>query len=366
MELTADRRALADAARWVALATQQNATDAPQVAVHIETVEPTVVRLTAHDYDTVHSAEVTALVDEEGQADVHAGLFRDLLLALRGDDVSLKTEGSSVTLRAGRSTHSLRRVGNWREPVQPSDMVERGTVDAEELRRAVAAVAFAADDDYPSSKARGMRLEGDVGKTKGCAFRAVALQSSCAGIASIKWRNGHAFAVQLPYRAVSEAVRGLSGDVRVSVGQSLVRFTTDAREVTLRLYQGEPAPWRQIVPEPGAQIVTADAELLLAGVRRAALTLEPDEVIRVAVEHGEATISHTDNSVGSGTEFVDVAGDGEFVGTWAPELLAGALTAHGPGDVTLSHGAAGNGSALTLTDKARSLQLLVMSKGRNR
>lgn len=353
MKLTADRRELAEALKWVALALSTRPQVPALAGIRIDVTAGGVLTLTGHDFDTSHEAVVEAEVGAAGTAVVPGFMVRDLVGALKSPTVELTADGNALGIKAGRSSYSVAGfpLADWPQP-PTSAAAANGTVEADVLARGLAQVANVADDDNPVSRLAGVRIEAEGG-----VLSIVGLRTSAIVVARGEW-TGERFSAQLPLKSMAEAARGLSGPVQIGATDSTLELRTDSRAVVLRQYLVEPTDWRRVIPERGTEQVEVEAELLLDAAKRAALTCDKDDRLTLAIGDGELVV--TAGSASSGHEVVDCTGEGTARAEFSPQVLLGSLSVLPAGPITLALPGADQRPSLQLLDKAEDVHHVVM------
>lgn len=357
MKLTADRASLADAVKWVSGAISQR--PAQPALAGIQIVAGSYLTITGHDFDKVHVARVPAEVTEPGVAIPAAAMVNDLLRALKGDTVDLSVDGNRLSIKAGRSSYGVNLFAPDTWPSFPAqDVVEQGTVEADELRRMVAAVSPAADDNNMQTVLRGIRFESD-----GDELTVVGTRSVHLATAATTW-VGEEFDAQMPYGATAEAVRGLSGAVTISTSDGAFGLADEQRSVVLRVFEpgGYPA-WRKLLEGYGDDDVEVEAELLRDACKRAALAgAKTNEPLTIHVDENEIEVQGGGDSA-SGFERLDCVSGINHVADWTTSVLLPVLASLPPTPVLLTFKPAG-GSAqpMRITDKAGSFLHVVMPR----
>lgn len=140
MKATANRTELASAAKWVARTISKNP-NVPILAGVKITTDDRGLTLAATDYDTSVTATVEATVTEDGSTLAGGHALASFIGAFRGDDVSLSTEDSALTLRSGRAVSVVQTmdVGDYPN-VRGAEGQSLGEVEAESLAAALATV----------------------------------------------------------------------------------------------------------------------------------------------------------------------------------------------------------------------------------
>lgn len=310
MKFTADRGALADVVSWVAQVIPKNPVNAAVSGVRLS-LSGTTLTVTATDYDTTHQAVMDVLGQDDGDALVPGFMLRDLVGALRGQDVGIVADDKELLLTAGRSTYRSRLLplDDFPAPLtinrKGKGAVSVGVTDAEDLKAAVNAVLHLVDESANES-VRGLRIE-----TTDDGLTLVGAQSAALAIAHspLSKRGKVELGVQLPGGVFNKAVRGLAGAVKISHSEGVVELADAERCVTFRTYATEFVKWRTILRGDHDYVVDVSGPDLLDAVRRSVLTYTgaDKEVAPVDLhfEGGELHVT-TAGDTANGLELLDV------------------------------------------------------------
>lgn len=353
MKLTVDRAALAEALAWVARVAPRHPATPALAGVRVTAYQPGIVSLECYDFDTAHHARVPAEVSEPGVILVSAFMAAAVVGSFRTKALTLEVEGQHLVARAGRSTYRFNSMALAEFPDLPTSPMDSGiAVDAEELRAAVSLVAYAARDDNALEELRGVRLVGGGG-------RLVTFTGQSASIAEA-WctydtdsADVELFA-HLPMSSLTSSLRGLEGAVRITGTEALVFLETETRHVAQRLFASKNFSWERIIPKDCTVTATVDTATLRDAIKRASLTCEANEPLRLRWTPEELTIASGGADTAEGVELVDVTmtGQPELELTFGAEILAGALAELPDGPLTLA--AQGPGQACKIvTDRYR-------------
>lgn len=321
MKLTVNRPALADAMAWTALAVAKRPSFPALAGVRLTATKAAgggTLTLEAYDFDTGHTATVDAKVSEAGTALVSGHMAASLVGALRTAEVDISIEDGRLILKAGRSRYTLNQFALDDFPTLPVTKAEpAGTVEADELRRMLGLVAYAVDDNSPTQRLKGVRLQAD-----GSELVTLGMRSSSIAAAWTPFPG--ALAVWLPLGPLEAAVRGLEGPVALAADDGTLVLSTAARTVTLRLYAADPVDWSGFLPGETSVALTIDADELRGAVKRAGLTCAHDEALTLTMAPGELTIRAGAADTAESIEVVDAEVEGKLVVSFGG-ILAKAL-----------------------------------------
>lgn len=308
MKLSADRALLAEAMSWTALAVPKRPTFPALAGVKVTADKKAgTLTLEAFDFDTGHRASVPAKVSKGGSALVSGHMAAALVGALRGESVAISLEDNRVTLKAGRSTYRLNTLDLDEYPELPEvDGDPAGAVDADALHDALALASWNVDEQNPTQRLRGIRLQGSMGS-----LDVIGAHSSAVAAAQLEFPGE--IEVWLPYASLERSVRGLNGSVVLRVSEGTLRLSSLSRDVFLRLYAPDAIDFDQFLPKASTTTLEVDAGELRAAVSRASLTCGDDEALTLTPTGSELTISAGAASTAEGSEVVDCTADGPAV-----------------------------------------------------
>lgn len=359
LKATVDRAALADAMTWTVLAVPKRPSFPALAGVKITATKAKgggTITLEAFDFETGHRAELPGKVSGAGTVLVPGFLVASLVSELRGDSVDLSVEDKVMILKAGRSTYRLNTLNLDESPVFPDVTTEDDapTVEAEELRRILGLVAFAAEDNGPNRRLNGVRLQAGDGRLTALGMRSTAIAAA--------WTDYPLdFAAHLPIGSLEAGLKGLRGPVALGGDEGSLVLRAEARAVVLRLYAPDPFDWSTFLRGDTTTDVTFDAVELREAVRRAGLTCPENEGLRLMTGDAEVTITSGAADVAEGLEIVDVELEGEPLEIlFGADVLGQSLTALPEGPVTMRAG--GSSQRVQISDKTDSWTLVIMPR----
>jgi DNA polymerase-3 subunit beta len=209
-----------------------------------------------------------------------------ILKAATGDEVVLKPNGTSITVKCG--------AGSWTLPTE--DVAEFPTWESHELKaicrlpadqfcRAAKATIYATDSESSRYALGGVMLE-VVPTTDGAMQHWVATDSR--RLACVETESDQAVdesKTLIPGRLVALAASLAVGDgsVKIDADSKEVRFELDKCFITGRLVEGKFPRWRDVLGEPEGEPTVIDVVELLQSVQSAAIvTSEQSKGITLA------------------------------------------------------------------------------------
>src|SRR5919109_5658081 len=133
-------------------------------------------------------------------------------------------------------------------------------------------------------------------------------------------------------RAISEAARAAGGDEKAEVelvlGTAQATFRVGTLILTSRLIEGEFPNYRQLVPEPGDNRLSAPRQDLLEAIRRVGLLARENSPIRLELNALGARLTSSSPDLGGAVEAVEATYEGEDITVaFNPTYLADGLQA---------------------------------------
>lgn len=334
LNVRADRKALAEAATWVALAIPRLHSVPALTGIRLR-AEGDELTLSAYGYEISHEARVPAEVHSPGEVLASGAFLRAMLSAMPGRHVDLAADEAGLVLTSGRTTYRTQLLPLDEYPATPAAPPEVGMIAADLLGAAVNACAAPVDDAAPVAGTRGMRLEA------GDQLDVVGLSSSLVIHWALDWA-GKPFEVTLPSVGLLAALKGMSGSLAIGHSATGFSLADERRRVLLRVMDGEFAKWRKVdrAPEADRFAVTVDRDTLADAIKRAGTlsrAAKDASPVALTIEHDSIELGTSSEGAG-GSEVIDAEGDGRELIHFADDLLAQAVAAMPPGPVRLGIG----------------------------
>jgi len=271
--------------------------------------------ITATDLDIEVVETLNADISEPGATTAPAHVIYDIVRKLPdGAQIELNCSGDSERLEisAGRSQFSLACLPRKDFPVMAGgDMTSNFSMPAGDLKALIDKTRFAISTEETRYYLNGIYLhtcEGD----KGLKLRAVATDGhrlalyEMAAPSGIEGMPG----VIVPRKTVGEMyklVDDVSGDVRISVSETKIRFTLDEMVLTSKLIDGTFPDYQRVIPSGNNRIMTVNAkELIAAADRVSTVSSEKSRAVKMALDEGRITLAVTSPEAGSATEELEV------------------------------------------------------------
>jgi DNA polymerase III subunit beta len=349
VKIRLNRTEVADAAAWVSQAISRNPAS-PQLAGMLLDAEEGSVLLTGFDMDTVHEAQVSADVLEEGPALVSGRFLTSIIAAMKGDVVELETDAQTLTVSAGRSRYRMQTMNPSDYPALPKFPTHVGSVAADALAHVLATTEHALCRDPKYLNMTPFHIVGSAG-----VLNLYTTDRFRIARATTNWADasGSDFAANAPGLPLLAAAKGLSGDVAIGsdgADGGLFGLADASRTVVTRVLGNEHKfpKVEQVLSKPSPIHVQADAPLLMEALKRAMLV--SDDRALVLVEFSDSLIRVTaEGGISDGSEEIDCEpgfGEGDMTLRFNAAYLIAALDASPTARVRL--GITGPGKAMTV------------------
>lgn len=281
-----------------------------------------VVNATGFDYDTLITATESARVDEPGSLLLPGRAFAAAVAALPSGATELAAAGDAVELRGGRVRYTMRALPIGDYPPLPEHVAPTGKVDAADLADRVARTALAASNDVVVPALAAIRIT-----TDSATMELAAADRYQIARHELSWEGGSESAL-LPAKALGDAVKGLSGRVRVGFDTNRVTFASERRTATLRQVDEKfPNIDRFLTDPDGATVVTVDRYELIDAAQRAKAAIDDKRPMVLSVGADGIDYATTGGQADvSGRIDAKVDGPGLRIGI-NPAWLAAALKA---------------------------------------
>ena len=305
MHLEADRDTLVECSQAVLRVVSPRATHPVLGGIRI-TASGGSVELAATDLEIFVAVTEQVATPEEGVVVVPGKLFGEVLRSLPTGRVSIATNGSEVSIRAGRTEFSLSTLANEDFP-EFAHAEDRTTAVAEagELARALKQVVRAASTDEVRPVLTGVLWSFSEGSV-----RLVATDSYRLALREVVLKEGPPEGdMVIPGRALSELGRHLGapgvGEVTIRVGETQATCTAGRTRLVTRLIEGEFPKYRQLVPEGYPNRLTVDRGELAQAVQRVSVVAGTNTPVKI---HLDTTVRLTAVEAGVGEASEEVEG----------------------------------------------------------
>ncbi|MGH2723588.1 MAG: DNA polymerase III subunit beta [Actinomycetota bacterium] len=324
MKFRCDRDLLADA-----LATVQRGVSTrpgiPALTGVLMTVGEEGLTLTTTDLEVTTEVRVPVETREEGTALVPARLMADMVKSLAPDAVEFDTDGSQARVLCRSFEGTLRCLAAEDFPAFREPEGVRVTAAAEPFAEGVGQVVRAASRDEARPVLTGVLLEAN---REGLTI--VATDSYRLAVRELSATGGGEATALVPERAISEAGRAAAGEekaeVEIILGEAQAAFRVGPLRLTSRLIDEQFPNYRQLLPEPGGNRLTAARQDLLEAVRRVGLLARESSPVRLELNALGVRLTSSSPDLGGAVEAVEANYEGEdLTAAFNPAFLGDGL-----------------------------------------
>lgn len=296
-----DRATLAEAASWVSGAVTKNPAQPVLAGMRIQAHDGAVT-LSGFDYDTLRQATIPC----EGEAIdtvVSARFLTQMTAALPGKVIDLTIDGNRLILSAGRSTYRAQMMDVRDYPALPDFPPHVGVIEADMLNAVIGTVEHAVSKD-PNLKAFScFNIVGTAGTLTMTTTDRFRIARAGTGWADA---GGAQFEANVPASSLSNAVKGLGGEVQIGFQDGSFSLSDASRMVVTRTLANEEQFPRldPIFARPVVTEVEVPVTPLVEALKRAQMVSDDKGTVDVSFSDGLIQVSG-DGNAGDGSEEVD-------------------------------------------------------------
>lgn len=291
----------------------------------------------AHETDILIEVRIEVLGHEDGSCVIPTPLTSDLIKSLGEGIVEIDVDDMALTMRSQRAKMSVNLVADFNPPYLRDDTVAPVTVDAGELKEALAQVIRAS----AKGDARDFVYTGVLFAAIDGGLRLVATDGVRMAIRDLRGVNllESDSEVIVPARSLTElekllALRSQKEELRVSVGEKEAAFEIGDFLLVTRLIEERYRDYRQVIqPSYPKRLVVSKREIVeaLRRLRRMARENRDMTNLRLDITETRLLMSVHIPQVGTATEELEATyiGDEEISLAFDPELLNEGIDAVG-------------------------------------
>lgn len=307
MEFTVDHKELATALGTVAPAIPVAHTAYSSVRVDVENGEATLV---GTDLEFTIETTLNVVDSTDGVAVIPFRVFNELIKSLK-DDVTVSCNSDDVreiTVTSGGFEASVRGVHPDDFPLIKEVSGVDVVVETQTLSDAIAQVVGAASKD----EARPI-LTGVLFRNIDSKLNIVATDSYRLAVSECSDSLGDGDSdVLLPAKAAVEIVKlfSKSDNVKVTLGDNAVRFSSGSTKVASRLIDGDYPKYEGLIPKEAPFKFTVNSDALADVVKRVRLMARESVPVKLVLNSDRVSLEATTLDVGNASEIVE----GVYVG----------------------------------------------------
>lgn len=334
MKLRVERDVLAEAVTWAARTLPTRPSVPVLAGVRLEADVQGVLRLSSFDYEVSARAELPAEVSDPGVVLVSGRLLAEISRALPAKPVDVAMDGTKVSVSCGASRFSLLTMPVEDYPNLPAMPALAGTVDGEELGRAVTQVGVAASRDDTLPLLTGIRME-----IEGERMTLLATDRYRLALRELTWNPatpGLSTAALVRARTLTDVAKSIAGAGPVTIalsdggGVDLIGFEAGGRHTTSLLLDGDYPAVRRLFPDASPIHAVVHTPSLIEASRRVALVAERNTPIRLTFTEGQVVLDAGQGDDAQASEVLEATLVGEDISVaFNPQYLLDGLNAMG-------------------------------------
>jgi DNA polymerase-3 subunit beta len=335
-----ERDVLADAVGSAGRAATNRTGTLPVLAgVRMEVVGDTLT-ITGTDLELTIRLTIEVGGERDGAAVVPARLVGDIVKALPAGavevDLADASDGSEMSISAGRSQFSVRPLSLDDYPAQTEPSADAVTVPAADMAEALRQVVRAASTDDARAVLTGVLLAAEDD-----GLRMVATDSYRLAVRDLPESSmlGSGQKVLIPGRALSELQRLLSNEesLTVRLGEREATFEAGSTRLSTRLIEGEFPNYRNLLPSSYPNLLTVSKPAMIEAIRRVKILAQDSTPVRMTLGGETVQLTAITQDVGNAVEEIDAHYDGtEMTVAFNPDYLLAGIDAIDADDVTLA------------------------------
>jgi DNA polymerase-3 subunit beta len=270
--------------------------------------------LSATDMDLEIVDSVEAVVTTPGATTTPAHTLYDIVrkLADAKMELELNAEGTSLTVRAGRSQFKLGCLPTEDFPQMSTAAVKNEfELSSAELKQLIDRARFAISMEETRYYLNGIYLHAARSET-GDVLRAVATDGHRLARVEMPLPKGGAglAGIIVPRKAVNE-VRKLLDEtnepIRIGISDTKLRFAIGEIVLTSKLIDGTFPDYERVIPVGNDKILDVDPKIFASAVDRVAtISTEKSRAVKLSMDKGALTVSASSPESGSATEELEV------------------------------------------------------------
>ena len=328
MEIQVARGTFAEEVSWVSRVIPQRPISPILNGIFIETRHDGKMILSATDQSAASSTIVDADILIHGRIVVPGKLLALIAGSLPQKPVSLKENGTKLTISCGRTEYTVPTLPIAEYPILPDQPDQIGTLAGEEFSDAVLQTVFAAakDDTVPA-------LAGTQIRCSETEITLISTDRYRLAVKKVPWTGQPREPFLLRARALADIAKPSSPNpviLSLNPNSTLFGVTSGVRRSTMPMLASQAFPdVERLIPTSGTTTVEVDISELVDAVKRVRLVMDrPSQPIKLQFENGEILVSANSGPDASASERVTAKIDGDDIEiAFNPEYLVEGLSA---------------------------------------
>lgn len=256
-------------------------------AMRITASEDGQVELVGYDFDVCIRAVTTADVIEPGQVLVPGRPFAAFLAGMPDGMVGVEEVGARLQLKMPHVRFGLNTMSVEDYPGLPETPTEVGTIPAADLSRALGKILPSARPLLGTSWSGAVQLTATADQ-----LTLTATDRYTVAVTSTPWKGicEEPVTAEVSAKALSDALRGMSGDVSVRIDVTGIGVVGPERTFTSRRLDVDYPQCREFVerlPEPATRVMVRADDLLAAMTQAARVVAEERNPVRLTISPDE-------------------------------------------------------------------------------
>lgn len=285
--------------------------------VLLRTIGKNKLLVAATDLNVSLSAELKATNAAEGGLTVNAKSLHDIVVALPGDELTIKrADNSWAEIRAGKVTYRVVGMPDRDFPKVPDHReAPFSDLEAAVLREMIDRTLFSVCNDETRFHLNGVLFESNGSKARMVStdgHRLSKVERALPGGPQLT------AGVIIPKKGLLEIKRVLDGatSCKVAVKTPYVFLQADDLVLAVKLIDAQFPPYEQVVPKEHKRSMVIDRHLLIDALKRAQLMSSETRGVKFAMENGKLIIASDNPDVGEVREELeaDYSGDPVAIG----------------------------------------------------
>lgn len=329
MKVICDRGVLVDTLNLVGQVVAQRTPKPALTCVHLS-AQDDALALEATDMDvSIRLSSARVNVEQPGDALIPAAKLNDIVREAQDTELTIETEQDQATITGKDSRFKIFGYPTSDFPELPAiDGEPNFTISAAELHRLIAMTIFATARENSRYAMSGVLFDREKNKLAVVAtdgHRLALAKGSCKGT------DDEPLNAIVPTKALNLLLRlfdDAEQTVSVSVQDGQIVFASEQAVLTSKLQEGNFPPYKDVVPKDGDKKATLATDLLISGIRQAALlTNEESKGVRMSFAEGCLTLTSRAPEMGEAeikVELPEYQGEALDIG-FNPQYLLDAL-----------------------------------------
>ncbi|MBP8626248.1 MAG: DNA polymerase III subunit beta [Syntrophorhabdaceae bacterium] len=262
----------------------------------------------ANDLDISAVAYIDFGAEEEKKILINGKRFFDILKEMGNDDIELDIHENNLKIKQKHTEYIL----GLQDPDDFPDLTtfdenKEIAIDGATLLEMIERVGFATSEDVTRHTLMGIFIEGreNVITAVGTdGFRMSILSRVMEGVYDFE-------GLIIPKKTINEVSRIINekDKVRLSIGDNIIRFSTDRIALISKLIDGKFPDYRGIIPERNPYIAIIDRDIFLKSLRRISAITDKTAIVKLML-YNDVMELNAESDIGSVKEAIEIKYNG--------------------------------------------------------